>query len=65
MNGSHTTGQASSTPWSRASAAMSSGVVTGVIRSTMESGNATSVAMCSARSSSVSRAKDTSIRRAT
>ena len=57
MNGSHTTGQLSSTPNFSASSERSSSVVTGVMRSTIEFGNVTCSSSQPARSSSLSRAK--------
>ena len=65
VNGSQTTGQPSWTPNSSAGASMSSGAVTGVIRSTMQLGKATLASIQSARSGSLSRAKAQIIRWAT
>ena len=65
MNGSQTTGQPSATPKSSLRPWMSSGVVTGVIRSTMQLGKATSASIQSARAGSLSRANAQIIRFAT
>jgi hypothetical protein len=65
VNGSQTTGQASSMPNRSASASRSVSAVTGVIRSTIEFGNRTSRSTQSASSGSFSRANEVSIFRAT
>ena len=62
VNGSHTTGQRSSIPNRRRNSATSSSVVTGVIRSTMLLGKATSRAIQSPSPGSRSRAKATKLR---
>ena len=64
MNGSQTTVSPSRTPKSRSSCWMSSGVVTGVIRSTMQLGNATSARSQAPSSGSARSAYAANIRRA-
>ncbi len=64
MNGSHTTGQASSMPKRAAISRRSSSVVTGVIRSTIEHGKATFASTQAPRPGSRRRAKAPNVRRA-
>ena len=65
VKGSHTTGQASSTPSSAVTCSTSAGVVTGVIRSTMQLGKETLASIQSASSGSLMRAWPTTAVRAT